>query len=65
MPLLNSRHSTLAKAEIYEKPKVSIYIPAYNANTINRAIDSCLNQDFKDLEVCVCNDCSTDSTKIF
>lgn len=47
----------------FEVPKVSIYIPAYNASKyIVQAIDSCLNQNFADLEVCVCNDGSTDNT---
>lgn len=49
--------------DFYEVPKVSIYIPAYNAqNTICDAIDSALKQSYKDLEVCVCDDGSTDST---
>ncbi len=48
----------------YEVPKVSIYIPAYNAeNYIVEAVQSCLNQTFKDLEVVICNDGSTDSTE--
>lgn len=47
----------------FEVPKVSIYIPAYNASKyIVQAIDSCLNQNFGDLEICVCNDGSTDNT---
>jgi chondroitin synthase len=56
------RHLTTAH-ENFETPTVSIYIPAYNAqNTICDAIDSALNQTFKDLEVCVCDDGSTDET---
>ncbi len=44
-------------------PKVSVYIPAYNAQArIERAIESALGQTLKDLEVCVCNDGSTDGT---
>ncbi len=45
--------------------KVSIIIPVYNAqNTIRKAIDSALNQDFsrKDFEIIVVNDGSTDKT---
>lgn len=45
--------------------KVSIIIPAYNSqNTIRKAMDSTLNQDFskKDYEVIVVNDGSTDKT---
>lgn len=44
-------------------PRVSIYIPAYNASRfICRAIESVLTQDFQDLEVCICDDGSTDGT---
>ena len=51
------------EASDFEIPKVSIYIPAFNAEKyIKDAIDSCLNQNFSDLEVCVCNDGSTDGT---
>lgn len=47
----------------FDVPKVSIYIPAYNAEKyIVQAIESCLTQDFSDLEVCICNDGSTDGT---
>lgn len=47
----------------FEIPKVSIYIPAYNAEQyIIQAVESCLNQNFGDLEVCICNDGSTDNT---
>jgi glycosyltransferase involved in cell wall biosynthesis len=45
-------------------PKVSIYIPAYNAEQyLKDAIDSALHQDFVDLEVCVYIDGSTDGTE--
>ena len=48
----------------FEVPTVSIYIPAFNAeNTICDAIDSALKQTYQDLEVCVCDDGSTDSTR--
>lgn len=47
----------------YKTPSVSIYIPAYNAEkTIIDAIESALNQSYKDLEVCICDDGSTDNT---
>lgn len=43
---------------------VSIIMSAYNAeNTISKAIDSCLNQTYKDIEIIVINDCSTDNTR--
>ena len=49
--------------ELYSVPKVSIYIPAYNAEKyIKEAVDSALNQTFTDLEVVIVNDGSTDNT---
>ncbi|MFZ5933413.1 glycosyltransferase family 2 protein [Pseudomonas sp. HS6-2] len=57
------RHLITNKKETYPVPKVSIYIPAYNcADTICDAIHSALNQTFTDLEVCICDDGSTDET---
>lgn len=45
-------------------PLFSITIAAYNAeSTIERALGSCLCQPFKDLEIIVVDDGSTDSTK--
>lgn len=42
---------------------VSIYIPAFNAKkTIDRAIQSALNQTYRDFDIVVCNDGSTDGT---
>lgn len=47
----------------FEVPKVSIYIPTYNASKyIERAVDSVLDQDLLDLEVCLANDGSYDQT---
>ena len=47
----------------YEIPKVSIYIPAYNAGRyIKQAVDSVLMQTYEDYEVCICNDGSRDNT---
>lgn len=46
-----------------EAPKVSVYIPAYNAEAwIQRAVHSALAQTLTDLEVCICDDGSTDKT---
>ena len=47
----------------YQVPKVSIYIPTYNASKyIERAVESVLEQDVQDLEVCLANDGSPDTT---
>lgn len=43
---------------------VSVVMSCYNAeNTIRKAIDSVLGQSYKDLEVVVVNDCSTDGSE--
>jgi|GEM_PF-1743588 len=47
----------------FARPRVSIYIPAYNAaRYIRQAVDSVLDQDLSDLEVCICDDGSLDDT---
>lgn len=46
-----------------EKKRFSIIIPAYNVQEyIEKAINSVLEQDFKDYELIVVNDASTDDT---
>jgi chondroitin synthase len=63
VPYFYRQIKPLATATLYKKPLVSIYIPAYNcANHIVRCVDSALNQTVVDLEVCICNDGSTDNT---
>ncbi|SDH72323.1 Glycosyltransferase involved in cell wall bisynthesis [Paraburkholderia steynii] len=43
---------------------ISIVIPAYNyARYLTDAINSIVSQDIEDIEVIVCDDCSTDDTK--
>jgi glycosyltransferase involved in cell wall biosynthesis len=42
---------------------VSIIITAYNVeNFLQQTIESCINQTFKDIEIIIVEDCSTDST---
>lgn len=44
--------------------KVSVIMPAYNAqNYIRRSLDSVVNQVYKNLEIIIVDDASTDSTK--
>lgn len=44
--------------------KISIIIPVYNAeNTLNRCLDSIVNQEYKNYEVILINDGSTDNSK--
>ncbi len=46
-------------------PKVSIFIPVYNTEKyIAQAIESILDQTFKDLELVIVDDCSSDETPI-
>ncbi|HDS2962689.1 TPA: glycosyltransferase [Escherichia coli] len=50
-------------ATLKRVPLVSIYIPAYNCSKyIVRCVESALNQTITDLEVCICDDGSTDDT---
>ncbi len=48
---------------VNKNPKVSVIIPAYNsANTISTCVEGVLAQNYRNLEVIVVNDCSTDAT---
>ena len=42
---------------------ISIILPCYNGeNHLASAIESCLKQSYKNFEVIIVNDCSTDAT---
>ncbi len=47
------------------KPKVSVIIPVYNrAHIIMNTLDSIINQSYKNIEVIIVDDCSSDSEQL-
>ena len=45
------------------KPEISVIMSVYNGETyLKEAIESVINQTFKNWELVIINDCSTDST---
>ncbi len=63
VPYFYRKLTPIESATVTTVPLVSIYVPAYNcAQTIKRCVDSALNQTVTDLEVCICDDGSTDNT---
>jgi len=46
-----------------ELPLISIILPVYNGQKyLSQSIESCLNQSYKNFELLIINDCSTDKT---
>jgi len=63
VPYFYRKLQNIESAVVKKVPMVSIYIPAYNCeDSIVKCIESALNQTVTDLEVCVCDDGSTDGT---
>ena len=50
-------------ADDKELPLVSVIMPIWNSKKfINQAVDSVINQTYKNLEIILVDDCSTDGT---
>ena len=59
----NSQLIKLKKIKKYKNPKISIVSPIYNrGNYVQRFIKSIQNQNFKDIEIILIDDCSNDNT---
>ena len=55
---------SVLKTEVYSKPLVSIVLPTYNrAHLLDGAIQSCLDQTWKSIELIVVDDGSSDNTE--
>ena len=46
-----------------KNPKITVIMPTFNrAGLISKSIESVLNQTFKDFELIIVDDCSTDAS---
>lgn len=62
--IITESEQTYLQPRQYENPKVSLIMPAYNAEDyIARSIDTALAQSFRDMELIIVNDGSTDQTQ--
>ena len=53
------------KLELYKNPLISIGIPVFNCEkTIKHVLESLLNQTYKNIEIIISDNCSTDKTKM-
>jgi len=61
----NNELIKIKKIKKYENPKISIVSPIYNRGKyIKRFIKSIQNQNFKDIEIILIDDCSKDNTNL-
>ncbi|WP_078594294.1 glycosyltransferase family 2 protein [Evansella clarkii] len=58
-------NDNMIKVKDIQYPKITVIIPTYNQKeNLRQAIESCLNQDYPNMEIIVGDDCSTDGTHL-